>query len=112
GAGGRFVRVRLTRRWYARRRRAGEVPGRTILWEDWLDGHRHREVVQRRQGLRLHHARRGRPRPLRPPHGNPDGGLSLTGRGLTRLLRGGAGRQGPEGGQRPEALAGLIAPRS
>ena len=30
------------------------------------DGHRDGQVVLRRQGLRLHHARRGRPRPLRP----------------------------------------------
>jgi long-chain acyl-CoA synthetase len=50
---------RLDLRWYARPRGAGGASRQDDHWEDWLDGHRHREVVQRRQGIRVHHARRG-----------------------------------------------------
>ena len=43
-----------------------------------------RQVVQRREGLRLHHARRGQPRPVRPSHGHQRRRLPLARRGRRR----------------------------
>src|SRR4051794_1918673 len=50
-------------------------------------GNWHREVVQRREGLRVHHAGRGLERPVRPPLEHPGRRLSLARRGRARRVR-------------------------
>src|ERR1700744_4827788 len=52
-------------------------------------GNRNRQVVQRREGLRLHHPRGGQPRPVRPPLEHPGRRLSVTRGGREGVLRGG-----------------------
>ena len=58
----------------------------------------------RREGLRVHHARRGWARPLRPLLRHHGRRLPFAERGRQGLLRGGERRQGAEGDQRPEDL--------
>src|SRR5918997_801096 len=65
---------------------------------------RDRQVVQRRKGLRLHHAGRGRSRPLRPLHRDRRRRLQVAGRELEGGVRGGDRRQGPQGGERSPDL--------
>ena len=69
-------------------------------------GNWNREVVQRRQGLRLRHSGRARQGPVRAPHRHRRRGLPLARRGCARGVRGSAGRQGPQGHQRPHDLDG------
>ena len=52
----------------------------------------HREVVQRRQGVRLHHPRRRRQGPVRTSHRHQRRGLPLAAGGREGLLRPRAGR--------------------
>src|SRR4029453_9728813 len=68
--------------------------GGTSIHDCW-----HREVVQRRQGLRFHPARVRRGR-LRALQRHPDERLPLAERGPGRRVRRGPGPQGPPGGQR------------
>src|SRR5215217_3753146 len=61
-------------------------------------------MVQRREGLRLHHSRRWGPRPVRPLHRDRRAGLQVARRELEGGVRGGDRRQGSEGGERPRHL--------
>ncbi|CAA9476402.1 MAG: Cold shock protein of CSP family, partial [uncultured Solirubrobacteraceae bacterium] len=67
-------------------------------------GYRNRQVVQRRQGLRLRHARRGRQGPLRPSHRHQRQRLQVARRGCPGVVRRRGRRQGPQGRQRHAAL--------
>src|SRR5512133_2216944 len=68
------------------------------------NGYRYREVVQRREGLRLHHAgRRGRRRVL-PPHRHPGRRVPHPRRGPEGGVRRDEGPEGPPGRERPRHL--------
>ncbi|CAA9405164.1 MAG: Cold shock protein of CSP family, partial [uncultured Rubrobacteraceae bacterium] len=67
-------------------------------------GPRNGKVVQRRQGVRLHHSGRGWRGSLRPPLRYSRRGVQVPRRGLQGLLRGLPGPQGHAGGQRLHAL--------
>src|SRR5512140_2263033 len=63
-----------------------------------------REVVQRREGLRVHHSGRRRQGRVRPPHRHPDGRVPQPRRGPEGGVRGDRGAKGTAGGERPEGL--------
>src|ERR1017187_536664 len=69
------------------------------------NGDRYREVVQRREGLRVHYARSAREGSLRPPHGDSRRRLSLARGGREGLIRHRGRAEGAQGCQRPTALA-------
>ncbi|CAA9419201.1 MAG: Cold shock protein of CSP family, partial [uncultured Nocardioides sp.] len=67
-------------------------------------GSRHREVVQRREGFRLHRPGGRRRRRLRALLGHPVAGLQVPGREPEGRVRRHPGPQGPAGGERPRDL--------
>src|SRR5690348_491345 len=66
--------------------------------------HRYREVVQRREGLRLHHARERRKGLLRASHRYPGGWFPFPRRGSAGRVRSRPGREGPGRAERHQAL--------
>src|SRR5438477_2171419 len=89
----------------------GEVrtTSRTPLSQEYQqDGthYRYREVVQRREGVRLHHAGERREGLLRAPHRDPSAGVQVARRGRARRVRRRAGTEGSGGAERREALTG------
>src|SRR2546425_433414 len=82
------------------------APSRTLSQECHQYGthHRYREVVQRREGLRLHHARERRKGLLRASHRDPAGWLQDPGRRPAGRVRGGSGAKGPRRSERREAV--------
>src|SRR5207253_7484334 len=63
-------------------------------------GYRHRQVVQQREGLRLHHARRRDEGRLRPPLADRWRGLQVSERRPEGRVRGSRRREGPRGDER------------
>ena len=69
-------------------------------------GSRHRQVVQQREGVRVH-ITRFRPGRLRPLLGYPGPGFPLVGRGAARRVRHRARSEGQRGAERPGRLTPL-----
>src|ERR1700730_1939948 len=67
------------------------------------DGNRYREVVQRREGVWLHHPGRWRRGRVLPPHRHPGRGLPQPRRGAEGRVRGHQGPQGPGGRERSQS---------
>src|SRR6266481_2536443 len=65
------------------------------------NGYWYREVVQRREGVRVHRAGQRRPGRLLPSHRHPGGRLPLAGRRAEGRIRGAEGAEGPAGRERP-----------
>src|SRR5450631_4129619 len=73
------------------------------------DGCRYRQVVQRREGFRIHHPGRWRQGSLCPSFGNPGNGLQVPQGRPEGGVRGDARRQGPRRFQDPACLMAEIA---
>src|SRR5438552_1483364 len=72
--------------------------------QERIYGNRNREVVQRRQGLRVHHARRRGQGPVRAPQRNRRQRLQVAPRGREGQLRRRNRAEGPQRGERTSAL--------
>ena len=73
---------------------------------------RHSEVVQRRQGLWVHHARERPEGPVRPSFGHSGQGVQVPRRGRSRRVRRGTGSEGTGRRERREDLALRREPRA
>src|SRR6266571_692099 len=82
------------------------TPGTVLSTGVSSDGtyHRYREVVQRREGVWFHHARKRREGLLRASHRNPGAGLQVSRRRRARRVRSRPGPEGPGGAERRQAL--------
>ena len=81
-----------------------------IVEQENSHGTRHRQIVQPREGLRLHHPRRRRPRRLRPLLGDPGRRLPLVGRKPKGQLHRHPRQQGPPGHRRHPPLNSSVYP--
>ena len=69
---------------------------------------RHREVVQRREGFRLHHPGERRKGLLRPPHRHQGGRVPQPRRGRAGRVRHRAGREGPRRRERDQGQVSSV----
>src|SRR6266568_8320676 len=69
-------------------------------------GNWNRQVVQQREGIRVHHAVRGREGSVRPLQRDSGRRLQVAARGRAGRVRGPGGREGPPGSERDARRVG------